>query len=336
MSGRILITGGAGFIGANAVHWILKNENFEKVIVLDCFTYAGNMQNLGPVLKDKRLVIEHVDIRDLDEVSRVVDERRIGGVLHLAAESHVDRSISNPATFIETNVLGTFNLLEACRKIWAGNWAGKRFVHVSTDEVFGSLGEEGKFSEHSNYSPNSPYSASKAGADHIVRAYHKTYGFPAVITNCSNNFGPYQHPEKLIPLTINRAVSLGEIPIYGNGKNVRDWLYVEDHVRAMILAYKNGELGESYNIGGENEWSNIAIVKTICDMVDKKMGRQLGSARKLITFVADRAGHDFRYAIDSNKARQKLGWASCNGFEVDLGRTIDWYLSNKEWIKTAE
>jgi dTDP-glucose 4,6-dehydratase len=276
-----------------------------------------------------------VDIRDKKAVTRLIQEEAISHVMHLAAESHVDRSISGPIAFVETNVMGTFNILEACRELWANERAGCRFLHVSTDEVFGSLGKTGVFSETSPYQPNSPYSASKAGADHLVRAYYHTYGFPAIITNCSNNYGPFQFPEKLIPQTIHRAASGQSIPVYGDGTNVRDWLYVKDHVEALWLGLTGGESGESYNIGGDNEWPNLRVVETICDMVDKQIKRPAGTARELITFVKDRPGHDFRYAIDAGKIRRELGWKPAHDFESALEMTVDWYLSNRDWVETV-
>ena len=335
MSFRVILTGGAGFIGSNMAQWIMEQQEIDQLVVLDCFTYAGHRKNLEPILNATNFSIEEVDLRDVKAVTRVVSEGNFDGVLHLAAESHVDRSISNPAAFVETNVLGTFHLLEACRQVWAGDWSNKRFIHVSTDEVFGSLGQEGLFSEGSNYSPNSPYSASKAGADHLVRAYQRTYGFPSIITNCSNNFGPYQHPEKLIPLTIHRAEKMQQIPVYGDGKNVRDWLHVNDHVRALWLVLKKGKVGDSYNIGGGNEWPNIKIVETICDLVDERLGRAKGTARGVIKFVKDRAGHDFRYAIDSKKIHEELSWQVRNTFAADLKQTVDWYLDNQNWMESV-
>ncbi len=332
---RLLVTGGAGFIGSNVVHTLLPRPEVDRLVVLDCLTYAGHQANLAGAEEHSKFAFAKVDLRDQKAVSKLIQEEAISHVMHLAAESHVDRSISGPSAFVETNVMGTFNLLEACRELWANERSGCRFLHVSTDEVFGSLGETGAFSETSPYQPNSPYSASKAGADHLVRAYYHTYGFPAVITNCSNNYGPFQFPEKLIPQTIHRAASGQSIPVYGDGTNVRDWLYVKDHVEALWLGLTEGESGESYNIGGDNEWPNLRVIETICDMVDKQIKRPGGTARELITFVKDRPGHDFRYAIDAGKIRRELGWKPAYDFESALEMTVNWYLSNRDWVKTV-
>ena len=275
---RLLVTGGAGFIGSNLVHYLLPKNEVEKLVVLDSLTYAGHQLSLGGAQEFSKYSFSKVDLRDRDSVNKLINNEGITHVIHLAAESHVDRSISDPGEFIETNVLGTFNLLEACRILWEDNYSKCRFVHVSTDEVFGSLGKTGVFSESSPYKPNSPYSASKAGADHLVRAYYHTYAFPGIITNCSNNFGPYQFPEKLIPQTIYRATSGQPIPVYGDGTNVRDWLYVMDHVEALWLGLTVGESGESYNIGADNEWPNLRLIEKICDLVDRKLNRQVGTA----------------------------------------------------------
>jgi dTDP-glucose 4,6-dehydratase len=332
---RLLITGGAGFIGSNLVHSLLPRPEVERLVVLDCFTYAGHHANLVGAERYSKFAFAKVDLRNNKVLTRLVREEECSHVIHLAAESHVDRSITGPRAFVETNVIGTFNLLEAYRELWAGEWSRRRFLHVSTDEVFGSLGETGAFSETSPYKPRSPYSASKAGADHLVRAYYHTYDFPAVITNCSNNFGPYQFPEKLIPQTIQRAATGHSIPVYGNGTNVRDWLYVKDHVDALWLALTRGEPGESYNVGSGNEWPNLRVVETICDLVDKQLKHPTGTARKLITFVKDRPGHDFRYAIDASKARLELGWMPAYQFESALELTVDWYLTHHDWAQTV-
>jgi dTDP-glucose 4,6-dehydratase len=333
---RLLVTGGAGFIGSNVVHALLPRPEISRLVVLDCLTYAGHRANLQGVDDNPKFAFAEIDLRNAEAVTRLVHEEAISNVMHLAAESHVDRSITGPAAFIETNVMGTFNLLEACRELWSGEWTGRRFLHVSTDEVFGSLGATGAFSETSQYQPNSPYSASKAGADHLVRAYHHTYGFPSVISNCSNNFGPYQFPEKLIPLTIHRAVSGQSIPVYGDGSNVRDWLFVEDHVDALWLALTRGELGESYNVGGDNEWPNLRVVETICDLVDQYLDRPEGAAREFITFVKDRPGHDFRYAIDARKIKREFGWAARHEFHTALKATVAWYLNHQDWVAEVQ
>ena len=332
---RLLVTGGAGFIGSNVVHGLLPRSEVARLVVLDCLTYAGHRANLVEAEKDPKFSFAKIDLRDAAAVTALVREEACTHVMHLAAESHVDRSITGPGAFVETNVMGTFNLLEACRETWAGEWAGRRFLHVSTDEVFGSLGETCAFSETSPYQPNSPYSASKASADHLVRAYFHTYGFPAIITNCSNNYGPYQFPEKLIPQTIHRAATGQEIPVYGDGSNVRDWLFVEDHVEALWLGLTKGEPGESYNVGGDNEWPNLRVVETICDLVDERLDRPAGTARELIAFVTDRPGHDFRYAIDASKIQHELGWSAAHDFPQAMQLTVDWYLENEDWVKSV-
>ena len=332
---RLLVTGGAGFIGSNLVHCLLPKNEVEKLVVLDSLTYAGHRLSLEGARDFSKYSFSKVDLRDRDSVNKVINIEGITHVIHLAAESHVDRSISDPGAFIETNVLGTFNLLEACRIHWEDNYSKCRFVHVSTDEVFGSLGKTGVFSESSPYKPNSPYSASKAGADHLVRAYYHTYAFPGIITNCSNNFGPYQFPEKLIPQTIYRATLGQPIPVYGDGTNVRDWLYVMDHIEALWLGLTGGESGQSYNVGSDNEWTNLHLVKKLCDLVDIKLNRPTGTARELITFVKDRSGHDYRYAIDALKARRELGWKPVHKFESAMEMTVEWYLSNRDWVETV-
>ena len=332
---RLLVTGGAGFIGSNLVHSLLPKPEVEKLVVLDSLTYAGHQLSLEGAQEFSKYSFSKVDLREPDSVSKLINTEEITHVIHLAAESHVDRSISDPGAFIETNVLGTFNLLEACRILWKDNYSKCRFLHVSTDEVFGSLGKTGVFSESSPYKPNSPYSASKAGADHLVRAYYHTYAFPGIITNCSNNFGPYQFPEKLIPQTIYRAASGKPIPVYGDGTNVRDWLYVMDHVEALWLVLTSGKAGESYNIGADNEWPNLRLIEKICDLVDSKLKRKIVTARELLTFVKDREGHDFRYAIDACKIRRELGWKPTHKFESAMEMTVNWYLSNGDWLEAV-
>jgi len=333
---RLMVTGGAGFIGSNVIHGLLLRPEVERLVVLDCLTYAGHKTNLVGAENNPKFSFANIDLREAAAVTELVREEACTHVMHLAAESHVDRSITGPSAFVETNVMGTFHLLEACREFWADDWSERRFLHVSTDEVFGSLGETGAFSETSPYQPNSPYSASKASADHLVRAYFHTYKFPAIITNCSNNYGPYQFPEKLIPQTIHRAATGQEIPVYGNGKNVRDWLYVEDHVEALWLTLTRGKLGESYNVGGDNEWPNLRVVETICDLVDERLKRPQGTARALIAFVKDRPGHDFRYAIDSGKIQRELGWQAGHDFATALSTTVDWYLEHEEWVAEVQ
>ena len=332
---RLLVTGGAGFIGSNLVHSLLPKPEVEKLVVLDSLTYAGHQLSLKGAQEFSKYSFSKVDLREPDSVSKLINTEEITHVIHLAAESHVDRSISDPGAFIETNVLGTFNLLEACRILWEDNYSKCRFLHVSTDEVFGSLGKTGVFSESSPYKPNSPYSASKAGADHLVRAYYHTYAFPGISTNCSNNFGPYQFPEKLIPQTIYRAASGKPIPVYGDGTNVRDWLYVMDHVEALWLVLTSGKAGESYNIGADNEWPNLRLIEKICDLVDSKLKRKIVTARELLTFVKDRQGHDFRYAIDACKIRRELGWKPTHKFESAMEMTVNWYLSNGDWLEAV-
>jgi dTDP-glucose 4,6-dehydratase len=332
---RLLVTGGAGFIGSNLVHSLLPKTELEKLVVLDSLTYAGHQLSLEGAQQFSKYSFSKIDLTERESVYNLINTEEITHVIHLAAESHVDRSISGPSTFVETNVMGTFHLLEASREFWANERLRCRFLHVSTDEVFGSLGETGAFSESSPYQPNSPYSASKAGADHLVRAYYHTYNFPAIITNCSNNYGPFQFPEKLIPQTIHRAATGQSIPVYGDGSNVRDWLYVQDHVEALWLALTQGVPGDSYNVGGDNEWSNLRLVDTICELVDSQLNNPKGTAGKLITFVNDRPGHDFRYAIDADKIRRELGWKPAYDFESALEMTVDWYLSNRDWVDTV-
>ena len=337
---RLLVTGGAGFIGSNLIQQIISRPEVQLLVNLDCLTYVGHLANLAAVEKHPSYRFEKVDLRDKAAVLRVVRQHEISHVLHLAAESHVDRSISGPGDFIHTNVLGTFHLLEACRESWLDPKSAVqdpksacRFHHVSTDEVYGSLGAEGYFTETSSYAPNSPYSASKAASDMLVRAYHHTYGLPVVVTNCSNNYGPYQFPEKLIPVVIQSIIARRPIPVYGDGMNVRDWLYVRDHAEALWQVLTRGVTGETYNIGGHNEWPNLRTVELICDLVDELAPQHGGNSRKLLTFVKDRLGHDRRYAIDATKIKTELGWKPSYSFEHGLKETVRWYLENQEWVK---
>ena len=328
---KILITGGAGFIGSAVVRLAVARGH--EVVNLDALTYAACLENVAPVARSNLYSFEQADIRDRAALDRIFATHRPDAVMHLAAESHVDRSIDGPADFVETNITGTFNLLEAARGYWtrAGKPAGFRFHHISTDEVFGSLGETGQFTEETPYDPRSPYSASKAASDHLVRAWHETYGLPVVLTNCSNNYGPYHFPEKLIPVVILNALHGRAIPVYGNGQNVRDWLYVEDHADALLLVLEKGALGRSYNIGGENERTNIDLVRTICKILDEKRPLANGSYAGLIEFVTDRPGHDARYAIDPSRIRDELGWRPSVTVEEGLARTVQWYLDNEAW-----
>jgi dTDP-glucose 4,6-dehydratase len=332
---NLLITGGAGFIGSNLIQHVVGDTRIAKLVNLDCLTYAGHLANLEKISANKKYVFEKVDVRDKATTWQVVEKYAITHVMHLAAESHVDRSISGPGDFISTNIIGTFNLLEACRGFWDGKFDGKKFHHVSTDEVYGSLGATGLFTETTPYAPNSPYSASKASSDMLVRAYHHTYGLPTVITNCSNNYGPFQFPEKLIPVIIQNVLTQKPIPVYGDGLNVRDWLYVRDHAEALWTVLQKGKLGETYNIGGHNEWANLRIVELICDTIDEFVPKLGGSSRKLISFVKDRAGHDRRYAIDATKIQRELGWTPAHKFEQGIRETIRWYLDNQAWVKTV-
>jgi dTDP-glucose 4,6-dehydratase len=331
----IIITGGAGFIGSHVVRRFVKNYPDYTIVNLDALTYAGNLENLKDVEHASNYVFEHADITNPARLKEVFEKYQPEGVVHLAAESHVDRSISGPMAFIQTNILGTVNLLTAAKELWNGNWEGKRFYHISTDEVYGSLGEEGFFYETTAYDPRSPYSASKASSDHLVRAYYHTYGLPVVISNCSNNYGPNHFPEKLIPLAIHRIQNNQEIPVYGKGENVRDWLFVEDHASAIDVVFHKGGLGETYNIGGNNEWTNIDLIRLLCSVMDEKLGREIGTSEKLITFVKDRAGHDLRYAIDSTKLKTELDWKPSLTFEEGLPKTVDWYLENTEWLNSV-
>ena len=330
---NLLVTGGAGFIGSNVIHHIIGKPEIDRLVNLDCLTYAGHLANLASVARHPGYAFEKVDLRDKIAVRQVVQNHQITHVMHLAAESHVDRSITGPGDFIHTNVVGTFNLLEACRAVWGGDRAAKRFHHVSTDEVYGSLGPTGYFTETTPYAPNSPYSASKAASDMLVRAYYHTYGMPTVITNCSNNYGPYQFPEKLIPVVIQSVLARKSIPVYGDGMNVRDWLYVRDHAEALWQVLTRGRAGETYNIGGNNEWANIRIVELICDLIDELAPKAGGQSRQLIAFVKDRPGHDRRYAIDATRIKQALGWTPAYTFERGIRETVQWYLENQDWVR---
>lgn len=332
---NLLITGGAGFIGSNLIQHIIEKPEIQKLVNLDCLTYAGHPANLESVAQHPKYIFEKVDLRDKAAVVRVVEQHGITHVMHLAAESHVDRSITGPGDFISTNIVGTFNLLEACRGFWNGKFADKRFHHVSTDEVYGSLGATGLFTETTPYAPNSPYSASKASSDMLVRAYHHTYGLNTVITNCSNNYGPFQFPEKLIPVVIQNCLSRKSIPVYGDGMNVRDWLYVRDHAEALWQVLNRGKNAETYNIGGHNEWANINIVKLICDLIDELAPQLGGNTQKLITYVKDRPGHDRRYAIDASKIQRELGWVPAYTFEKGIRETVRWYLDQQAWVQTV-
>jgi dTDP-glucose 4,6-dehydratase len=329
---KILITGGAGFIGSHVVRLMVNKYPDYRIFNLDKLTYAGNLENLKDIQHLPNYRFIKGDIVDQTFIQDLFSEHRFDGVIHLAAESHVDRSISDPTEFIHTNIVGTVNLLNAARSAWQGAEDPKKFYHISTDEVFGSLAEEGYFIETTAYDPQSPYSASKASSDHFVRAYHNTYRLPIVISNCSNNYGPFQFPEKLIPLFINNIRLNKALPIYGKGENIRDWLYVEDHAEAIDLIYHHGINGETYNIGGNNEWQNIDLVRLLCQIMDKKLDRPAGSSEKLISFVKDRAGHDLRYAIDSSKIARQLGWKPQVSFEAGLERTVEWYLQNEQWL----
>lgn len=328
----ILLTGGAGFIGSHLTRLFVKKYPHYKIINLDKLTYAGNLENLRDIENEPNYRFVKGDITDLVLLRKLFEEHKFTAVLHCAAESHVDRSITEPLAFITTNVLGTASLLQAAKETWAGNMQDKIFYHISTDEVYGSLGDEGFFTEETAYDPRSPYSASKASSDHIVRAFYHTYKLPVKISNCSNNYGPFHFPEKLIPLCIHNIIHNKPLPIYGKGENVRDWLYVEDHVRAIDVIFHTGKIGEAYNIGGHNEWTNINLVKELCRQMDEKLCREKGTSEKLITYVTDRAGHDLRYAIDAAKLKKELDWMPSLQFEEGLSKTIDWYLANGEWL----
>jgi len=335
MAKKILITGGAGFIGSHVVRLFVNKYPEYEIYNLDVLTYAGNLENLKDIEDQPNYHFLREDIVDGAAMDRIFKEHKFEGVLHLAAESHVDRSIEDPLSFVRTNVIGTVNLLNAFRDTWKGDFEGKRFYHISTDEVYGTLGDEGLFEETTPYDPNSPYSASKASSDHFVRAYGETYGLPYVVTNCSNNYGPNQFPEKLIPLFIHNVRNNKPLPVYGDGKYTRDWLYVIDHAIAIDLVYHQGINHETYNIGGFNEWQNIDLIKVLCKQMDEKLGRPEGTSESLITYVTDRPGHDRRYAIDASKINQELGWKPSVTFEQGLSETIDWYLNNEEWLNSV-
>ena len=331
----ILITGGAGFIGSHVVRLFLKKYPEDIIVNVDCLTYAGNLENLSDIDNLPNYIFEKTDIRDSISLDKLFKKHNPDTVIHLAAESHVDRSITNPMNFVETNVVGTVNLLNSAKNSWKESFEGKLFYHVSTDEVFGALGADGLFTEETPYNPNSPYSASKAASDHFVRAYHETYEIPIVISNCSNNYGPNQFPEKLIPLMISNIINGKTLPVYGDGKYTRDWLYVEDHASAIETVYRKGVVGETYCIGGWNELQNIDLIHKICNLMDNKLSLELGTSRKLIAFVKDRPGHDKRYAIDARKMENNLGWKPKENFESGIQKTIDWYLGNKDWLKNV-
>src|SRR6266567_4254757 len=339
---NLLITGGAGFIGSNVIQHLVDRPEIKRLVNLDCLTYAGHLINLEELSSHPKYIFEKVDLRDKTATLEVVQRHAITHVMHLAAESHVDRSITGPGDFIHTNVVGTFNLLEACRAVWLNPESriqnpesSHRFHHVSTDEVYGSLGATGYFTETTPYAPNSPYSSSKASSDMLVRAYHHTYGLPTVITNCSNNYGPFQFPEKLIPVVIQSVMARKPVPVYGDGMNVRDWLYVRDHAEALWQVLTRGADAETYNIGGNNEWANLRIVELICDLIDELSPQLGGHSRKLITFVQDRPGHDRRYAIDASKIQRELGWTPAHKFEQGIRETVRWYLDHQQWVRTV-
>jgi dTDP-glucose 4,6-dehydratase len=330
---KILITGGAGFIGSHVVRLFVTKYPEYQIVNLDKLTYAGNLENLRDIENEPNYSFVKGDIVDAGFIKELFLEQQFNAVIHLAAESHVDRSITDPLAFVFTNVIGTVNLLNAAREAWNGNYEGRLFYHVSTDEVYGSLGETGMFTEETKYDPHSPYSASKASSDHFVRAYHDTYGLPVKVSNCSNNYGPNHFPEKLIPLAINNIRNGKPVPVYGKGENVRDWLFVKDHATAIDAVFHNGKVGETYNIGGVNEWKNIDLIRLLCNVMDQKTGKPVGTSQQLITFVTDRAGHDLRYAIDSSKIIRELGWQPSVTFEQGLAQTVDWYLQNTEWLE---
>jgi dTDP-glucose 4,6-dehydratase len=333
MNKTIIITGGAGFIGSHVIRLFVTKYPDYRIVNLDALTYAGNLENLRDIENRPNYVFEKANILDAAELKQLFDQYQPDGVIHLAAESHVDRSILSPLDFVYTNVIGTVNLLHAAKEAWKDNYEGKRFYHVSTDEVYGALGETGFFTEDTRYDPHSPYSASKASSDHFVRAYGDTYGLPVVISNCSNNYGPNHFPEKLIPLFINNIIQKKPLPVYGDGLYTRDWLFVKDHAIAIDLIYHKGANHSTYNIGGFNEWKNIDLVKLLCELMDKKLGNEKGTSEQLITYIKDRPGHDRRYAIDASKINKELGWAPSVTFEQGLQLTIDWYFENQEWLK---
>ncbi len=332
---KLLITGGAGFIGSHVVRRFVNTYPGYQIVNLDKLTYAGNLANLKDIEDKSNYRFVKGDIVDASFINALFEQEQFDAVIHLAAESHVDRSISNPLEFVMTNVVGTVNLLNAARHSWKGAYDSKRFYHVSTDEVYGALGNEGMFTEQTPYDPHSPYSASKASSDHFVRAYQDTYGLNTVISNCSNNYGSFHFPEKLIPLAINNIKNGKPVPVYGKGENVRDWLWVEDHARAIDVIFHKAAAGQTYNIGGHNEWRNIDLIRLLCSIMDRKLGREAGESEKLITFVTDRAGHDLRYAIDSTRLQQELGWVPSLPFEEGLEKTVDWYLQNEEWLNNV-